>query len=103
MLKELNIESIDDRDGGLRGKPDEEIFEYAVDHKAAILTADRGFGNIHRIPLGSHSGIVILRFPSDMAPEDFKNFVLENLSKVRAKEIEGRVIIVEEDRIRTRK
>ncbi len=103
LLKKLNIESIDVRDCGLRGRSDEEIYEFAVEHKMAILTADRGFGNIHRFSLGSHSGIVILKFSNEISSADFDNFVLHNLSRADLGGITGCVVIVEDDKIRIRK
>ena len=103
LLKQLNIESMDVHDRGLRGKSDEEVFDYAVKHKATILTADRGFGNIHRFPLGSHSGIIVLHASYELAPSEYDAFVLKNLSKLNLSEVVGCVVIVEDDKIRIRK
>ncbi len=103
LLKKLNIESVDVRDCGLRGKSDEEIFKYAVEHKAVILTADRGFGNVHRFSLGSHSGIIILRISNEISSLDFETFVTQNLNELDMEKIAGCVAIVEDDKIRIRR
>jgi len=103
LLTQAGIDSIDVRDSGLRGKSDEEIFDYACENKAIILTADRGFGSITRFKLGSHYGIVVLRNTDKMTAEEYSKFVLKNCNKVLRKEIQGCVAIVEENRIRIKR
>ena len=51
----------------LRQQPDEAIFDYAVKHKAIIVTRDLGFGNPLRFPLGKITGLVIIRFPNEIS------------------------------------
>ena len=61
LLKSNGFEAFDVRDYGLRGKDDGEIFKFAQTNKAVLLTGDLGFGNLLHFPLGTHSGIFILR------------------------------------------
>jgi predicted nuclease of predicted toxin-antitoxin system len=53
-LEGLGHQVKDVRDLGLRGGRDEEIYLLAQREHAAVLTGDRGFGNIKRFPLGQH-------------------------------------------------
>lgn len=46
----------DVRDVGLRGRGDDEIFQYAQAQGAILLTADKGFRNIVRFPPGTLEG-----------------------------------------------
>jgi predicted nuclease of predicted toxin-antitoxin system len=59
VLRDEGFEVLDVRDCGLRGKSDNEIYEFAQKEKATILTADVGFSNTLHFPVGRHSGIVI--------------------------------------------
>lgn len=99
----MSIESIDVRDCGLRGKSDEEVFSHAVRHREVILTADRGFGDISRFPLGSHSGIIILRFPNEITSSEFRDLLPRNMPVIDIDRIAGQVVIVERDKIRVRR
>ena len=60
-LVEAGYEVKDVRDYGHRGSGDEEIYRFAQEGKAVLLTGDLGFGNILKFPLGKHFGIVVAR------------------------------------------
>lgn len=66
ILKTRGFEVLDVRDCGLRGKSDEEVFNFAQREESVILTGDMGFGNLLRFPVGSHFGTIIAHFPSEM-------------------------------------
>jgi len=63
-LKQLGHQVLDVRDHGLRGAADREIFAFAQQRKAVLLTADLGFANLLAFPMGSHHGIIVARFPN---------------------------------------
>ena len=44
----------DVREHGLRGHPDEDIYAFAQEENAVIISGDLGFGDVVRYPLGSH-------------------------------------------------
>lgn len=67
ILKKHGYDVKDIRDYGLRGEDDERVFEFAQKNGSVVLTADRGFGNIQRFPLGKHFGIVVAHFPNKMS------------------------------------
>jgi len=65
MLREAGYTVWDLRELGLRGISDHQIFRRAQELEAILLSADKGFGNWLRFPLGKHHGIVVVRFPVD--------------------------------------
>ena len=70
ILAEAGYPVMDVRDYALRGATDDEIYRFAQEQKAVILTADIGFGNILRFPVGSHWGILIAHFPGEISNRD---------------------------------
>jgi len=94
---------MDVRDHKLSGKSDEEIFEFAQKEKAVILTADRGFGNILRFPLGKHSGIIIANFPNEMSTREINTRIVKRIQSLSKSEISGSLVIIDSEKIRTRK
>jgi predicted nuclease of predicted toxin-antitoxin system len=73
FLKANGFEALDIRDYGLRGKNDEEIFSFAQENSASLMTGDLGFGNFFHFPVGSHSGIVIAHFPNKMSSSELNS------------------------------
>jgi predicted nuclease of predicted toxin-antitoxin system len=81
-LVEQGYEVKDVRDHGYRGSGDEEIYRFAKEGKAILLTGDLGFSNILRFPLGQHFGIVVARFPTEMGPKEInREIVASKLQK----------------------
>ena len=70
LLRRLGHEAEHVRDLGLRGEPDHVIFAAAQERQAILLSADVGFANLRRYPLGTHCGVVVLRFPDYFRRED---------------------------------
>jgi len=60
-----------------------------------ILTGDRGFGNILRFPLGSHSDIVITHFPNEMLPAEINQQIIKRLKNLSETDFKGNLIIIE--------
>lgn len=102
-LRAAGIEAEDVRDVGLRTRPDNEIFTYAVAHGLVVLSADLGFANILRFPFGSHQGIVVARFPNEIPTSRLNEAILRALQSLAAEEVEGNLIIIEPGRIRLRR
>ena len=102
-LLDAGLAARDVRDVGLRGRSDREIVEYAVQHNLTLLTADVGFGNLLRFPLGRHAGIVVARFPNEVSPTQLNAGIVRALSSLRDDEIIGNLIVIEPGRIRLRR
>jgi len=93
----------DVRDHGYRGAGDEEIYRFAQKEKAILLTGDLGFGNILKFSLGQHFGIVVARFPNDMAPKEMNREIVASLRDLTETDFKGNLIILEPGRIRIRR
>jgi predicted nuclease of predicted toxin-antitoxin system len=103
LLKEMGFIALDVRDCGLRGKTDEEIFEYAQREKAIIFTADRGIGSTLRFPLGTHCGIVVAHFPNELSTADLNVQIQKALNKLKEDDLINNLVIIEPKKIRIRR
>ena len=102
-LRDVGLAALDVRDIGLRGRPDNEILEYAVQHNLTLLTADIGFGNLLRFPLGRHAGIGVARFPNEVSPAQLNASIVRALGSLTDDDIIGNLIVIEPERIRLRR
>lgn len=96
-------EATDVRDIGLGTASDQEIADYARQHRFAIITADHDFGNVRAFPPFDYLGIVVIRPPDGATTKDVLLLVeqLLNDAKVMAN-LSGHLLIVEPRRIRCR-
>ena len=99
-LIKAGYQALDVRDIGLRGQSDDEIFAYAQKQKAILLSADLGFANTVRFPIGSHNGIIILRFPNEISTGALNQELLKSLSELKNEDIYGNLVIIEPGRVR---
>ncbi len=102
-LREIGYIALDVRDCGLRGKSDEEIFEYAQEVEAIILTADRGFGSILRFTPGTYCGIVVANFPNEIPTSELNAQIKRALSLLTEDDLKGNLVIIKPKKIRIRR
>lgn len=102
-LREAGFETQDVRDVGLRGKTDEAVYDYAQRQRLTIVTADRGFGNISRFPLGKHCGIVVLRPLDEIDVAARNSSLVAAVKRLQPSDLLGNVIVVREESIRIRR
>jgi predicted nuclease of predicted toxin-antitoxin system len=102
-LSSEGYEVKDVRDHGYRGLGDDEIYTFAQREKAVLLTGDLGFSNILRFPLGQHFGIVVARFPNEMAPREINREIVTSLRDLGENEFKGNLVILEPGRIRIKR
>ncbi|MBZ5515691.1 MAG: DUF5615 family PIN-like protein [Acidobacteriia bacterium] len=88
---------------GQRGAPDERVFGLAQERKAILVSRDSDFGNVLQFPLGSHQGIVVVRFPSDGRSRAVVDAVVQTLTTIAESEFPGALIVVEPGRARIRR
>lgn len=50
-------------DEGLRGKPDDDVWNAAQSTRRLLVTLDLGFADLRTYPPGSHFGVVVARLP----------------------------------------
>lgn len=103
VLIENGFVCLDIRDYGLRGKTDEEIFEFAQKEKAILLTGDMGFSNIILFPPGTHHGILIVHFPTEVSTSELNKHISSAIRELSEKDLEGNLVILEPGRIRIRR
>lgn len=102
-LKGCGYEAKDIRDYGLRGAEDEEIYQFAQNDQAVLITGDMGFGNILHFPIGCHFGIVIVHFPNVMTPNEINRQLVERFTEFTEDDFKGNLIIIEPGKVRIRK
>jgi predicted nuclease of predicted toxin-antitoxin system len=103
VLKAAGYNVLDVRDCGLRGKSDDEVFEFAQSKNAVLLTGDMGFGNILHFPVKSHSGIVIAHFPNEISSLELNKQIIKDFNSMNADDFKGNLIILEPGKIRIRR
>lgn len=96
-------EVFDIRDHGLRGMPDERIFRFAQEQKAILMSGDRGFANTLSFPLGTHNGIIVLRFPSELDTSYVNRVVLNLMTHLGDSDVPGNLIIFSPGGVRIRR
>ena len=103
LLREMGFVALDVRDCSLRGKSDEEIFDYAQKEKAIILTGDRGIGSILRFTPGTYYGIVITHFPNELPVSELNTQIKNALNQLTEDDLDGSLVIIEPTKIRIRR
>ena len=89
-------------DVALSGRPDEEIFAWAQQRHAVIVTFDEDFADQRTFPTGSHSGIIRLRvWPTTI--EETQDALERLLADVPDTELAGALVIIDREVIRVRR
>jgi predicted nuclease of predicted toxin-antitoxin system len=92
VLQSQGHEVKDIRDHGLRGANEEAIFRFAQTNRSVLITGDLGFGNILHFPIGSHFGIVVIRFPNEMATGEMNRQLVERLRELSDDQFTGHLL-----------
>jgi predicted nuclease of predicted toxin-antitoxin system len=88
---------------GPRGSSDAAIFKLAQEREAVLVSRDLGFANILQYAPGSHHGIVVVRFPSEMRTRVLVAEVIARQTAIRSDEFYGALIVLEPGRTRIRR
>ena len=100
LFQEAGHDAVTVLDQELGGTDDPEVASVCLRERRAIVTLDTDFSDIRTYPPRMYSGIVVLRV-NDQA-RDHLLHVGRKLLGALPDEIEGRLFIVEESRIRIR-
>ncbi len=84
---------------GLTGADDDVLIQLALNEGRVIVTHDKDFGAILRYPLKQHGGVVLLRLRRP-TPKNAAQALERVLATVSEEQIMGRVVVVEDARIR---
>ena len=89
-------------DVALSGRPDEEIFAWAQQRHAVIITFDEDFADQRTFPIGFHAGIIRLRvWPTSI--EETEDALERLLADVPDTELAGALVIIDREVIRVRR
>ena len=94
-LREAGHQADHVRDVGLRGRPDREVFQWAQDHQAVLVTGDIGFASTVTFPPGSHWRIVVLRFPNEASVASVNKELLAAVAILSEEDIRGSIVVLE--------
>jgi predicted nuclease of predicted toxin-antitoxin system len=94
------MDASDVRDIGLGSAPDDVIFSRSQDERRAIISGDLGFASVLRFPLGSHCGVVVVRYPNEVSTPVVNEAIAAALRNVTEADIAGAPLIVEPGRVR---
>ena len=101
MLSRMGYWAKHVRQISLKGAGDQEVFQYAQTKKATIITADKGFGDVRRFPVGSHHGIIVVRL-KNRSRDNILQRLAQVIVQLRGKSLKGRLVIVSESKTRVR-
>jgi predicted nuclease of predicted toxin-antitoxin system len=86
----------------LSGRPDEDIFAWAQQRQAVILTFDEDFADQRSFPIGSHAGIIRLRvWPTSI--EETQHALDRLLDTISDTELARALVIIDRETIRIRR
>lgn len=101
-LSAAGYEALDVRDVGLRGAKDRDILAYACQNKMTVVTADVGFASLAYLSPAEHSGLILLRLPSELPVKTVNEILLRALCNLSPEEITSSIVVVDQDKIRIR-
>jgi predicted nuclease of predicted toxin-antitoxin system len=88
-------------DVGLSGRSDGELFAWAQQQHAVIITFDEDFADQRTFPIGSHAGIIRLRvWPTTV--QETQDALERLLADVPDTELAGALVIIDREAIRVR-
>ncbi len=102
VLTAAGYDACDVRDIGLRGAKDSDIFAYACQQEAIVITADVGFAGLVYLSTVPHAGIILLRLPAEMPVKEINEILLRALRKISIEELINSVVVVDRRKIRIR-
>ncbi len=101
FLKSLGIDVLDVRGVGLKGKDDDLIYEYALQHKLVIITYDHEF-DYKYVSRKDLDGLILLRVHPQTL-EILHPILKKFFDTVDIKKIEKCIVVIERHRCRMRK
>lgn len=84
----------------LGGTSDDKLVEVCRHEDRVLVTLDLDFSNVLRFPPERYSGLVVLRVPHPIELDDIYERIRTLLKAADGEELEGKLWIVERDRIR---
>jgi predicted nuclease of predicted toxin-antitoxin system len=101
-LQSQGHEAVHVTDVGLDSRSDEAVVAYARKRGLAVVTADKGLGNLRRFPLGTHCGILVSRLPDELLISEKIALILKAIASVDPVEIDGSLVVIGKTTLRVR-
>ena len=101
-LREAGHEVRRVQEEGLRGAPDEEVFKFAQDIGAALVTLDLGLADI-RMLTETHHGVILVRMPEEMSTESMDREIMASLERVDVESLNDTLVVIEPGNVRERR
>ena len=102
-LRDRGLFADDVRDLGLGTATDDIVIQFAKTHAYTLISADEGFANVLRFPLGTHHGIIVARFPRHTPARMKTRLLLQWIPTLREEDLTGNLLIIQPKRIRIRR
>jgi len=102
-LRDRGFLADDVRDLDLGTATDDIVLQYARTHRYTLISADKGFTNLLRFPLGTHHGIIVARFPRHTPARMKTRLLLRWISTLREEDLIGNLLIIQAKGIRIRR
>ncbi len=99
-LRASGYQALDVRDARLPELTDSAVFAYAQTNGRTLMTSDVGYANTLRYPLGSHTGIVVVRLPTDLPAPNVAQPLLNGLGALTGQSLAGALLVIEPGRLR---
>jgi predicted nuclease of predicted toxin-antitoxin system len=99
-LNAAGLQAEEAYDAGVQGRPDSEVLAYATKNAMALITRDVGIGNIQRFPLGTHRGIVLIRFPNRTPAANVDQAIVAALRLLPDDDLDGNVVVLDPSKLR---
>ena len=91
------------RDYGIQRSDDEVVFDRARQEERVIVSADTDFGTLLATRQSSKPAVILFRRTSQRGPQAQVNLLLANLPNVMDLLNEGSIVVLEENRVRSRR
>jgi len=87
---------------GLATAPDDVIFDYAVEQRTAIITADSDFAQMLALRRADTPSVVQMRHVAELSPDDHAALLVANLPALVPELEKGVIASLSPDRLRVR-
>lgn len=101
-LRKAGHDAVHVRDYGIQQSEDEVVFERAAREERVVVSADTDFGRMLAVRQALKPSVIIFRRTSQRRPEAQVNLLLANLPNVTDSLKEGSIVVLEENRVRSR-
>jgi predicted nuclease of predicted toxin-antitoxin system len=89
-------------EAGLGGKSDEKIRACAIQQERILITLDADFADLMRYPVAETPGVIWLKPVSPVTLKGIENQLQAALIYLQNSDVKGRLIVVDQKRIRSR-